>query len=143
MSTEENKAVARRYWEELHRGKGVGFGLGEDLFAPNYRHYLPGSPGPLDGKGHEHVSITFYAAIPDAHFTVEDEIAEGDRVVNRYTLRGTHQGTWIQGMSPPTGKQVTITGNEIFRIADGRIVEQWSEFDALGGLQQLGVVPPP
>ncbi|SRR6266566_8867603 len=125
MSTEENKAVARRYWEELHWGKGVGFGLEEDLFALNYRHYLPGSPGPLDGKGHEHVSIRFYKDIPDAHFTVEDEIAEGDRVVNRYTLRG---------QSIKYG-EVTITGNEIFRIADGRIAEQWSQFETLGGPQ--------
>ena len=52
--------------EELHRGKGVGFGLGEELFAPNYRHYLPGSPDPLDLKGHVQVGIMFYSAIPDA-----------------------------------------------------------------------------
>ena len=137
MSTEANKAVARRYWEETEQGKGV---VGEDLFAPTYRHYLPGSSGPLDSKGSEHFSSMFYSAFPPGQVTIEDMIAEGDKVVSRITLRGTHQGTF-QGI-PPTGKQVTITGIQILRIADGKIVEHRSELDALGLLQQLGVIPP-
>ena len=142
MSTEANKAVARRYFEEfLNQGKGV---VEEGLFAPTYQSYFPGRPGPLDKQEHDHVTITFFAAFPDAHFTVEDMIAEGDRVVSRYTYRGTHQGSWTAVLGiPPTGKQVTISGNEIFRIADGRIVEQWSQFDLIGALRQFGVVPPP
>ena len=141
MATEANMAVARRYFEEfLNQGKGVA---GEDLFAPNYRSYFPGSPDPLDKKEHDHVTITFFAAFPDGHFTVEDTIAEGDRVVSRYTFRGTHQGRWTAALgTPPTGKHVTISGNEIFRIADGRIVEQWAQFDIIGALRQFGVVPP-
>jgi predicted ester cyclase len=146
MSTEANKAIARRYFEEfLHERKGI---VGEDLdlFAPTYQRYFPGSPGPLDLKGHEHISITLCSAYADGRFTVEDTIAEGDKVVSRFTFRGTHQGA-VLGI-PPTGKQVTLTGNEIHRIVDGRIVEQWSQFDALalpslGVLQRLGVAPTP
>ena len=137
MATGESKAVARRYWEEAERG-GV---VGEDLFAPNYRFYVPGSPGPLDRKGYEHFSSMFRSALPDAHFTIEDMIAEGDRVVSRYTIRGTNLGTF-QGL-PPTGKQTTIGAITIFRVADGRIVEHWTQFDILGVVQQLGVVPAP
>ena len=81
----------------------------------------------------------FRAAFPDVHYTVEDQIAEGDKVVVRYRFRGTHLGAF-QGM-PPTGKQVTYTGILIYRIVDGKIAEQWTEFDLLGFLRQLGVLP--
>jgi predicted ester cyclase len=80
----------------------------------------------------------FYSAYPDLHTTIEDMIAEGDKVVTRLTFGGTHQGTF-QGI-PPTGKQVTITGIQILRIADSKLVEHRSEFDALGMMQQLGVI---
>lgn len=141
MSTEANKAVARRYFDEfLNEGKGV---VGDDLFAPTYRSYFPGSPGPLDKQEHDHVTITFFAAFPDGHFTVEDVVAEGDKVVSRYTFRGTHLGSWTAALgTPPTGKHVTIRGDEIFRIVDGRIVEQWAQFDVIAALRQFGVVPP-
>jgi predicted ester cyclase len=142
MSTEANKAVVRRYFEEfLNQGKGV---VEDGLFAPTYRSYFPGSPGPLDKQEHDHVTITFFAAFPDGQFTVEDMIAEGDKVVSRYTFRGTHQGRWAAALgTPPTGKHITISGNEIFRITDGRIVEQWAQFDIIGALRQFGVVHPP
>jgi steroid delta-isomerase-like uncharacterized protein len=83
----------------------------------------------------------YVTAFPDLHFMVEDLIAEGDRVVARYTGQGTHQGD-LMGI-PPTGKQITVTNILITRIANGKIVEQWLNFDALGMLQQLGVVPAP
>jgi predicted ester cyclase len=135
MSTEESKAVARRYVDEyLNQAKGVG---GEDLFAPTYRSHFPGSSDPLDRKEHDHAIRLLVAAFPDARVTVEVMIAGGDRVVSRYTFRGTHQGI------PPSGKQVTIGLIDIFRIADSRIVEQWSEFDTLGVLQQIGGFPSP
>jgi steroid delta-isomerase-like uncharacterized protein len=79
------------------------------------------------------------AAFPDVHYTVEDQIAEGDKVVVRYRFRGTHLGAF-QGM-PPTGKQITYTGILIYRLVDGKIGEQWTEFDLLGFLRQLGVLP--
>jgi predicted ester cyclase len=78
-------------------------------------------------------------AFPDLHFTIEDQIAEGDKVVNRVTARGTHLGDF-RGI-PPTGKQVTVAGITIDRIAGGKLVESWTSWDFLGILQQLGVVP--
>lgn len=78
-------------------------------------------------------------AFPDARFTVEDLIAERDRVASRYTFRGTHQGD-LMGI-PPTGKQVTVTGIIVNRIVNGKSEEGWLNFDALGMLQQLGVAP--
>ena len=137
MSTEDSKAVARRYWKESEDG-GI---VGDDVLAPNYRFYFPGNPSPLDRQGHHDFSIMFYKAFPDARFTVEDMIAEGDKVVSRYTIRGTNLGPFL-GI-PPTGKQTTIGGITIFRVAGGQIVEQWSQVDILGRLQQLGVVPRP
>jgi len=138
MSTEQNKAIARRYIEALDRGKGV---VEEDFFAPNYRYYMPGSPDPLDSKAGEQLQTMSYSAFPDLHATIEDQIAEGDAVVTRGTWRGTHQGTFL-GI-PPTGKQVTITGIMIQCYADGKLVVHRYEADNLGLLQQLGVVPPP
>src|SRR5215471_18745062 len=134
MATEANKAIARRYFDEyLNQGKGV---VEEDLFAPTYLSHFPGSPGPLDRKEHDHLTMRLFVAFPDGRFTVEDTIAEGDKVVSRYTFRGAHQGP-LQGISQ-TGKSLTFTGNEIHLIVDGRIVEQWSEFDSSGVAQQLG-----
>jgi steroid delta-isomerase-like uncharacterized protein len=83
----------------------------------------------------------FLAAFPDLNITVEDLIAEGDRVVARWTLRGTHQGASL-GM-PPTGKQVTMPGISVVRLAGGKSAEQWVIHDQLGMLQQLGLVPAP
>src|SRR5262245_58167106 len=124
MSTEENRAVARRYFDEhLAVRRGVG---GEDLFAQNYRHYNPGIPDPLALKGHQDITVKGCAAFPAARFSVEDVIAEGDRVVSRYTLRATQAGQWLLDI-PVTGKSFTIQGMEIHRVADGRIVEQWSQ----------------
>ena len=80
-------------------------------------------------------------ASPDLHITVEDQVAEGDKVVTRYTTRGTHQGPFM-GI-PPTGKHVTVTGIVITRFANCKEVEEWANADWLGLLQQLGVVPTP
>ena len=139
MATEANKAVARRYFDEfLNQGKGVG---GADLFAPTYVSHFPGSPAPLGKLERDLLTTRLFVAFPDGRFTVEDTIAEGDQVVSRYTFRGTHQGRTdqgpFQGISP-TGKPLTFTGNEIHRIVDGRIVEQWSEFDSAGAARQVG-----
>jgi predicted ester cyclase len=81
------------------------------------------------------------SALPDFHSTLEDMIAEGDKVAERFTGRGTHKGEWM-GIAP-TGKQVTIQGMAIHRITDGKIVENWTNMDMLGVMVQLGVVPPP
>ena len=83
----------------------------------------------------------YLSAFPDLHITVEDMIAEGDKIVARLTMRGTHQGAFL-GI-PPTGKQVTGTAIDINRITGGKSVEHWNNSDTLGLLQQLGVVPLP
>jgi steroid delta-isomerase-like uncharacterized protein len=95
----------------------------------------------LDRERHKQFLTTFYSAFPDLGHTVEDQIAEGDRVATRATNRGTYRGE-LMGI-PPTGKQFTVTGINIVRVSGGRIVEEWVNFDTLGMMQQLGVISQP
>ena len=102
-----------------------------------------GAPPDLP-PGREGVKVqagTFTSAFPDADTTIEDQVAEGDRVVIRWSSKGIHTGEFF-GI-PATGKQVTVTGIVIERIAGGKVAEIWAEFDQMGLMQQLGVVPPP
>jgi steroid delta-isomerase-like uncharacterized protein len=139
MSAEENKRISRRVADE-------GFSQGnvdvfDELVAENFVNHDPAVPPdlPPGREGLKALARFYRSAFPDTQLTVEDQIAEGDRVVSRYTVRGTHQGEFA-GV-PPTGKQVTVTGITIDRIEGGQIVESWNEFSQLGLLQQLGVVP--
>ena len=134
---EKNKAIVRRSFEEVGKQK---WAISNELFGPDYVWHQPGSPKPLTGEESEQFMRTFFAAFPDNRSTIEDMIAEGDKVVTRYTVRGTHKGDFL-GI-PATGKEVAFTSILISRIAEGKIVEDWEEADALGMLQQLGVVPP-
>jgi predicted ester cyclase len=122
MSTEENKALVRRWNEAFNKQNLAAM---EELYADA-------------GAIQRHTAL--WTAFPDLHYTVEDLIADGDKVVVRGTLRGTHQGDFM-GI-PPTGKQVSLTGITIDRIKDGKFVEGWANADMLGLLQQLGVIPP-
>jgi len=142
MSTEENKALARRAYEAFNQAIRTGnWSAVEELVAADLVDHNP-APGQGPGfEGVKQVFSQFRAAFPDFAFTVEDMIAEGDKVVSRLTARGTHKGDF-QGV-PATGKQVMQTGIDIVRIAGGKAVERWGEFDNLGLLQQLGVVPTP
>ena len=136
MSTEDNKALVRRFYEEVFNQRNLA--LVDQLFTTNHMFHNP--PTTLHGREEFKQLLSVYiTAFPDARFTVEDEIAEGDRVASRYTFRGTHQGE-LMGI-PPTGKQVTVTGIIINRIAGGQSVEGWLNFDALGLLQQIGAIP--
>jgi steroid delta-isomerase-like uncharacterized protein len=137
VSLEENKALVRRFYEEVLNGHDVD--QAEELIAPNYVLYFPG--GPMDRERQKQTHSVFRAAFPDLHFTIEDMLAEGDKVATRFTWRGTHQGLF-QGISP-TGKQVTVSGIALSRIAEGKVVEDRTDLDLLGLLQQLGVVPTP
>jgi steroid delta-isomerase-like uncharacterized protein len=136
MSVKENKAIFRRIVEEgFNKGN---LAIVDELVAANHVNHADNVRGPEEYKQF----ITMYrTAFPDLHMTVEDQIAEGDKVVNRWTSRGTHQGD-LMGI-PPTGKQVTLTGTYVARIVGGKIIEEWGNFDALGMMQQLGVVPSP
>ena len=140
MSTEANKALARRYYEEVVNGGNAA--LVDELFAPDYVNHVAGSPEDLHGPDGERMFDTLYRqAFPDAHLTIEDMVAEGDRVVSRLGYRGTHTGPF-QGI-PATGRSFVTSGIQKLRIANGRIVEAWTMPDNLGLLQQLGVVPAP
>jgi steroid delta-isomerase-like uncharacterized protein len=139
MSAEENKAVFRRYVEEVgNKGK-------LDLVDEIFDHYLAHQPdGSVLERGPEDVKRfmgEFQEAFPDFHTEIEDQIAEGDKVVTRWTMRGTHREEF-RGIAP-TGKELEITGIGIFRFSDGKVVESWDNFDQLGMMQQLGVIPTP
>ena len=140
MQPEENKAVTRRFLEEIFQGGNLE--LVDELFAPNFVLHDPSVPEEVRGLEALKQYITMYrTAYPDTHFTVEDQIAEGDEVVTRWMGQGTHQGE-LMGIAP-TGNQVTVTGIEIDRISGGKIEETWVSYDALGMMQQLGVIPSP
>ncbi len=137
MSTEENKALDRRFTEEVwNRGN---LAVVDELMSADYHEHDPTIPA--GSEGFKQFVLMYRSAFPDVNFTIEDQIAEGDKVVSRWTARGTHKGE-LMGI-PPTGKQVTVTGIVIGRYANGKLVEGWSNYDALGMLQQLGAVPPP
>ena len=135
MSTEDNKTLVRRFYEE-----GVhNTALFDELLAPTYVLHFPGSP-PITGiEQAKQLMAAYTSAFPDLQLTTEDMVAEGNKVAIRNTWRGTHQGAF-QGL-PPTGKHVTFTGTDVFHVVGGKIVEQWADLDALGLMQQLGGLP--
>ncbi len=138
MSTEEDKAVVRRFYEELNTGN---VDAAVELLAATAVIHQSGTPGPMDRERFKQLGGMFFTAFPDARHELEDMIAERDQVATRFTFRGTHHGD-LMGM-PPTGKQVTVPGIALDRIAGGKIVERRIESDQLGLLQQLGVIPTP
>ena len=134
-----NKALIRRFFEEVWSTGDLS--RRDSFLAEGYRGHVAGAAEPIDRDGWSAWFQGFRTAFPDARFTVEDMVAEGDRVAARLTMRGTHLGP-LNGV-PPTGRAVVVSGMSLERVADGRIVEGWNENDALGLLQQLGVLPPP
>ncbi len=136
--SEQNKDIVRRLFEELWN-KG-NLSVADELFTLNYDHHDPSTPDVGRGPESEKKRATLYRpAFPDLRLTIEDTIAEGERVVIRWSCRGTHKGD-LSGIAP-TGKQFTISGVSIARIAGGKMAEGWVNWDALGLMQQLGVVP--
>jgi predicted ester cyclase len=138
MSTEQNKALVREF-ENLLNARELESALA--LFNPNFVDHTPevGLPAGIEG-----VRMFFtmqFAALPDGKTTSLDMIAEGDKVVHRMSGEGTHQGMFF-GI-PPTGKHVTWTFIDIWRIEDEELAEHWVEADMMGVMQQLGMVPPP
>ena len=134
----ENKAIARRLLEEAFNSGNLD--VVDELLAPEFVNYDAALPEPTTGIDAAKASIGGYrAAFPDLRITLEQQVAEGELVATRWTARGTHQGE-LFGIAP-TGKQATVTGITIDRIVGGRIVESWTNWDTLGLMQQLGVVP--
>ncbi len=137
MSVEENKAIARRLIDEfINKGD---LSIADELFAEDFVNHDPGRGTTPDREGMKQFLINLRAAFPDQKLTVEDLIAEGDKVVLRFTGSGTHKGD-LSGI-PPTGKQFNVPGVSILRIADGKVVERWNVSDYLLLLQQLGIIP--
>ena len=136
MSTESNKAVVQRFRNALDAGDLDGAFA---VFAPNAVVHMSGPPEPLTLEGFKHLGEVLLGAFSGSTSTVEDMIAEGDKVVSRLTFRGTHTGE-MMGI-PPTGKSVRMSEIIIDRLADGKIVESWRLFDQMGMMQQLGVIP--
>ena len=134
-----NEALAQRFHRDIFQAGNLA--VADEILAPNFVMHAPGFPTELTHgpEGMKRLATATRTAFPDLQTTDEDTIAQGDKVVIRWTFRATHQGEF-QGI-PPTGKQVTFGGIDIFRVAGGKLVELWAEADNLGLLQQLGVIP--
>ena len=136
MSTEDNKALIQRVNEEgLNQHNPA---LVDETCAPNFVFHN-GSRTIQGLPAYKRYLAPFFSAFPDAQFTTEDLVAEGDTVAVRRTIRGTHTGS-LMGI-PPTGRQVTISEMAMLRVANGKFVEAWNNTDDLGMLRQLGVIP--
>ena len=136
MSAEQNKAIALRTSEIVNQKNPD---LIEECYPPHFVWHGPDQ----DIRGYEQakqMSSTFLAAFPDAQITDEDVIAEGEKVVRRYTTHATHQGE-TEMFGPPTGRQIELKGITIHRIEGGKIVEEWESFDNLSMMKQLGLDP--
>jgi predicted ester cyclase len=140
VSKEENKALIRRFYEEIDNGNIDAM---DDLVAEDYiNHDPPPFPGlPRGRDGLKEAFKIFWEATP-GHHEIEDQIAEGDKVVTRLTAYGRHEGELPGGITP-TGNDLKETAVAIHRIADGKIVEHWSNTDDLGLMQQLGIISLP
>ena len=140
MSIEANKALVQKWVDEVLNTRDVSDqSLAYQLVATDFVGHFAGQP-PIHGlEAYRQFGSAYFTAFPDLQITPEDLIAEGDKVTMRYSWRGTQQGE-LMGI-PATGKQVTTSGTSILRVANGKIAEQWDNFDNLTMLQQLGVIP--
>jgi len=130
--SKENKALIRRYLEECLAKNDMS--LLDELLAPGYVFHEP-SLGELDLHGYKQFQPSVLAAFPDGHWTIEDMVAEDDKVAWRWTFCGTHLGEFM-GI-PATRRQIRLIGMAISRVADGKVAEDWEIFDAAGMMRQL------
>ena len=136
MSAEQNKVSIQR-WVEAAWNNG-NLAMADEIYSADYVVHDPA--GPIHGtEALKQFVSTFRTGYPDLHAAIEDMIAEGNKVVWRYTVRGTHKGEFM-GITP-TGKSITLTGILISRFANDKVVEDWNNYDALGMMQQLGAIP--
>jgi len=139
MSAKDLKALTRRFIEEWNKGKAAAMAVIDEMYATNFV-----SHGDKDVRGIKNVKKSTseeFSAFPDLHFTIDDMIAEGDKVAMRITMTGTHKGEYMG--APPTNKKITIRAIAIERFAGSKIVEEWGQTDTLGLMQQLGLAPTP
>jgi steroid delta-isomerase-like uncharacterized protein len=138
--SEENKALVRRLVAEVWNAGDLD--IIDELLAPEWVRHDPAAPEQLRGPdGFRRFVEMYRSAFPDLRFTVEDQVAEGDRVATRWSAVGTHQEE-LMGM-PPSGNRAEVTGITLERFSGGKFVESWDQYDALGMMRQLGVVPDP
>jgi len=133
--SEANKAIVRRYFEEVFNKKVLA--VLDDLIASNFVGHTSTGTDVHGPEGVKQQVAMFSIAFPDMHYTLEDLVAEGDKVVARFTFRGTHRGEFL-GLAP-TGKRVTGMGTGTYRITDGKMQDAWINRDIFGVLQQLGI----
>jgi len=138
MSAEANVTLARRFFEDMGNGRNPA--VASQIVAATHRHHDVSSPPVADGPDGVAGSLAvYYTAFPDARWEIHEIAATGDTVMTRWTGSGTHKAPL--GPIPPTGKFVKVTGLAFQRVRDGKITETWVSWDALGLMQQLGVVP--
>jgi predicted ester cyclase len=138
MSLEANRELARRFREEMYSTGNLA--IADEICASNYEQHTLDPLTPDFGQGPDAARQTaamYRSGFPDARCTIEEYIVQGDRVVTRWTGRGTHTGQL--GPLGPTGRRVEVTGMDILRIENGKIAESWCNWDTMGMLQQLGV----
>ncbi len=137
-SLEQNKALMRNYIEEAWNKGNLDF-IDKNFSSDFVPHgTFPGQPTNRDGV--KRVISTIRNAIPDLHITIEDMLAEGDKVASRWVTKGTHKGD-LMG-TKPTGNKISVSETAVFRVKDGKVVEAWANRDDLGFLQQIGLIPP-
>ena len=138
MSTEDNKAVIRHLVDRLNQ-KDVT--VIDEVCTSDFVPHDPANPQVRSREDFKQWLTGFFAAFPDVHFSLEDIVAEGERVAYRYAIHATHSGSW-RGAAP-TGKPIAVTAIAITRFRDGKSAELWQNTDALGLVQQLGLIPAP
>jgi steroid delta-isomerase-like uncharacterized protein len=140
VSLEENKQIVQRAFDSMSEGREAFVAEHDQIYSPDLVGHFSGMP-PVDIDMHRMFGLATFDAFPDLKRPVEDLVAEGDKVVARWTSVGTHEGAFMG--APPTGKTVTTSGITVFRLRDGKIVEEWSESDMAGMMQQVGIIPSP
>ncbi len=137
MSVEANKAVVRRFLDEIWNGKSLT--TFDELVDPRFVNHDPSNPEARDSAGLKQFATMIATSFPDAHIDIDRQVGEGELVAKCWTFRGTQRGQFLD--ITPTGKQVEFTGTTTYRIVDGKIVELWWNWDLMGLLRQLGAVP--
>lgn len=140
MSLESNKALLRRFIAESNKGMAASITVIDELYATDIIFHNSRGEDIRGLKDFRQYNSAFLKSVPDAHFSIDDMIAEGDMVATRWTMTGTHTGVSPSGI-PATNRKLTISAITIDRIVGGKIVEEWERSDTLGVMQQLGVVP--
>lgn len=140
LTREEQKVkeIVTRFDEEIYRKGNID--AADELVAENFRHHAP-FPTPQGREGFKQFLTQFRQAFPDSTSTTEDVVVDGDKVAVRYTARGTHQGEFMD--VPATGNKITVQGISIYRVADGKVTDEWAQPDIMTMMQQMGVAPEP